>query len=110
MRSQTVDKLTHRKNADKLFDTKLKTDKVKEFRTAVKNGCAKAFLLTASTAPQRTFVRLSERFPCLRVFLNVCSVSKNAFRHTENAREIVRSFFIHSRIDFTKQKRQAERK
>ena len=39
----------------------------------------KAFLLTASTAPQRTFVRLSGRFSCLRVFLNVCSVSKNTF-------------------------------
>jgi hypothetical protein len=51
----------------------------KEFHTAVFYGCVKAFLLTVSTAPQRTFVRLSERFPCLRVFLNVCSVSKNTF-------------------------------
>ena len=56
----------------------------KEFRTAVKNGCAKAFLLTVSTAPQRTFVRLSERFPCLRVFLIVCqTVDKPT--HRKNA-------------------------
>ena len=46
--------------------------------TAVKNGCLKAFLLTVSTAPRRTFVRLSERFPCLRVFLSVFSVSKKS--------------------------------
>ena len=53
--------------------TKNPIDK-KEFHTAVKNGCVKAFLLTASTAPQRTFVRLSEQFPCLRVFLIVYGI------------------------------------
>ena len=36
-------------------------------------------MLSASTAPQRTFVRLSGRFPRLRVFLNVCQRVKNQF-------------------------------
>ena len=49
-----------------------------------KKGCAKAFLFTASTAPRRTFVRLSERFSCLRVFYIVfyfLHLLQNAFSH-----------------------------
>ena len=47
-----------------------------------KNGSPKAFLLTLSTAPRRTYVRLSGLFPRLRAFFFVRQRADNYFVYT----------------------------